>query len=88
MTPADLCPSSNVNIQIMTGAPTIELGHVALIIHNCPIIMIQNPNATEDSPDSTPVPGVKLTARQAMEIGMNLIHIAKIAEEFANSVPL
>ncbi len=75
---SDLNPESPLNIQIMTGLPVCAPGYVALVIHNCPTIM------TQDSEGNLiPVPGIRLCARQAMEVGMNLIHIAKLSEQYA-----
>ena len=70
---------NEINIQILTGEP-VSAGHVAIVIYNCPTVMLRR----EDG-ELVPVPGVQLTARKAMEIGMNLIHIAKLAEEFQNA---
>ena len=78
--PSDLTPDSNVNIQILYGQPATELGHIALLIFNCPVVAYHTGKEDEHTSDIIMVPGVKLTARQAMEIGMNMIHIAKVAE--------
>lgn len=83
--PSDLRPDTNVNIQILYGQPVTEIGHVAMMIFNCPVVAYHTGREDEHASDVIMVPGVQLTARQAMEIGMNLIHIAKVAETHANA---
>lgn len=63
-------------LRIYTGHPITDTGQVALVIFNCQTIM-----ASCDG-EVYPIPGIKMSAREAMEVGMNLIHIAKLAESF------
>ena len=67
--------SGQVNIQVLSGSPAIKDGHVALVFHNVPISPVSMPDGTE-----LLVPCVQMTARQAMELALNIIYIAKIAE--------
>lgn len=71
-----------VQIQVFTGTPNIGPGYVALVILNCPITPIQIPaiDGVAGNFDETIVPAIKISARQAMEIGMNMIYIAKLSE--------
>lgn len=64
--------NDQIHFQIMTGPPFIKVGYVGIVLRNLPIAEI----------DGELVPCVQLTARQAMEIAMNMIHISKIAEEY------
>ncbi len=57
------------NIQVLSGAP-IEPGFVALLFKNMPIQEV----------NGELLPCIQVSARQAMELAMNIIHIAKIAE--------
>lgn len=69
-------PSETLQVQMQFGG-SVPLGYVAVIIKNCPISQIGN---------DTLAPCFKLEARVAMEIGMQFIHMAKLAEQSANSV--
>lgn len=59
-----------LQVQVQFGGP-IQLGHVVVVLLNCPI---------EPYGDSL-LPAFKMKAREAMELGMNLIHMAKWAEQ-------
>ncbi len=65
-----------INIQIMACGSAIQPGHVAIILHNVQIGPVDMPDGTQAL-----VPCFQLSARQAMEVAMNMIHIAKIAEQ-------
>lgn len=60
---------AEVQIQAYT-APELGRAHVGVVINNCPLIEV----------DGGLKPGFKMCARQAMEVGMNLIYLAKLAE--------
>lgn len=62
--------NEQVQIQTMTSSE-IGLGHVAVIITNCPMVEVS---------EGVIKPGIKMSARQAIEVAINIIHIAKIAE--------
>lgn len=69
----------NVNIQILTGQPLVKLGRIAMILPNAPI------SALTINGEELICPAVSMPARQAMEIGMNMIYIAKVAETYAQA---
>jgi hypothetical protein len=73
--PAEQIHNGEIHIQVMVGPPQIKLGHIALVLHNPPISPINLPDGS-----TVLVPCIQLNARQAMEIAMNIIYIAKIAE--------
>lgn len=64
-------PDGQLNILVITGQPRVKMGNVGIIIYNCPI---------SDIGQGYLGPAIQLSAQQAMEVGMNLIYIAKVAE--------
>jgi hypothetical protein len=71
---------NDVQIQLLTCEP-VRSGHVGFIVHNCPVVMFQPAGATEDN--AAPIPGFQLSAEQAKDLGMELIYLAKVAEQRA-----
>lgn len=75
---SDVRHDSGTQVQIQIGGQ-LPLGMVALVIKNCPLLIMPSDDGEHESAH----PAFKLTARQSMEMGMNLIHFAKVAEQQA-----
>ncbi len=61
--------ATHIQVQINGGIPA---GFVAMVIFNCPLTEVEG----------SIHPAFKLSAVQAMEVGCNLIHMAKLAGQY------
>jgi hypothetical protein len=66
--------ANQTQVQILTGLPYVLPGRIGLVMLRAPV------SALVINGEEHIAPAVSMHCRQAMEIGMNLIYISKIAE--------